>query len=146
MAEAKPLSAKQLAVIDDLFRSKLKESQILKKHGVSRKLYDKWLAGESFGRHLDKRKARECRRNEIILVRSARQAVSNLMDLTKSEQAETAGKACLDVITMRAGLSTGTDAKPGGNPTSGSESLNLTPERAGKLLTFLAEEKPVSTS
>jgi hypothetical protein len=146
MAKAKPLKAKQLAVIDDLFVSKLKDSRILKKHGVGRKLYDKWLADESFRRHLEARKAWECRHNEIILVRSAREAMSNLMDLTKSKQAETARKACLDIITMCSNLSAGSDTKPGENPTPASESLNLTPERAGKILTFLAEEEPISTS
>jgi hypothetical protein len=146
MAKARPLSAKQLAVIDDLFKDEPAESQILEKHGISRRLYDRWLADESFRRHLETRKAWECRRNEIILVRSAREAVTNLMALTKSEQAETARKACLDIITMSADLSAGPDTKPGENPTPASESLNLTPERAGKILTFLAEEEQVGTS
>jgi hypothetical protein len=151
MAEAKPLNAKQLAVIDDLFEGELKESQILEKHNISRKLYDKWLADESFHHYLEKRMVWEYRRNEIILARSARQAVSNLMDLTKSKQSETARKACLDIITMRANLLSGTrlagtPAVPVDNPKSLPECPNLSPETSGKLLAFLAEEKRISTS
>lgn len=146
MAKAKPLDARQLALMDDLFKDEPKESQILKNHNVSRRLFDRWLADEDFCRHLETRKAWEHHLNEIILIRSAREAVTNLMALTKSQQAETARKACLDIITMSADLSAGSDTKPGGNSTPASESLNLTPERAGKILTFLAEEKPVGTS
>lgn len=146
MAKAKPLSTKQLAVIDDLFKDDPNELQILEKHNISRRLYDKWLADESFSDYLDRRKRWECRRNKIKLVKSERQAISNLLDLTKSKQSETARKACLDIITMGSSLSAGTDTKPDKNPKPASESLNLPPEAAGKLLAALAEEKPVSTS
>jgi hypothetical protein len=98
MAKAKPLSARQFAVIDDLFKDEPKDTQILEKHNISRRLYDKWLADESFSDYLDRRKAWEHRHNEIILIKSERQAISNLMDLTKSQQAETARKACFDII------------------------------------------------
>lgn len=146
MAKAKSLSTKQLAVIDDLFKDEPKESQILKNRNISRRLYDKWLADESFRRHLDKRRAWEHHYNEIILVKSERKAISNLMALTKSEQAETARKACLDIITMRSNLSAGSNTKPSKNPKPTPESPNLPPEAAGKLLAFLAEEKLISTS
>ena len=55
MTNAKPLSAKQLAVIDDLFEGRLEEPEMLKNHNISRKLYDRWLADESFNGHLDRR-------------------------------------------------------------------------------------------
>jgi hypothetical protein len=151
MAKPKPLNAKQLAVIDDLFEGELDESKILKNHNVSRKLYDRWLADEGFNDHLDRRTEWEYRRNWILLVRSARQAVSNLMDLTKSDQAETARKACIDIITMRANLLAGTrfvdtHAKPVDNAPSPPESQPFSPETAGKLLAVLAKEKTISTS
>ena len=141
MTVAKPLSVKQLAVIDDLFESELNEPEILKKHNISRKLYDRWLADESFNDHLDRRMVWEYRRNEIILARSIRQVVSNLMELTKSEQAETARKACIDIITMHANRSAGAAAPQAGNPVQNPESAQLLPETAGKLLAVLAEEK-----
>lgn len=141
MAKAKPLSAKQLAVIDDLFEGELKEPQILEKHNISRTLYEKWLADEDFHCHLETRMVWEYRRSEIILVRSARQAVSNLMDLTKSKQAETARKACIDVITMRANFLSGTRAGLIDNPKPPPETPNFSPVTAGKLLAVLANDK-----
>jgi hypothetical protein len=146
MAKAKPLSARQFAVIDDLFKDEPKDTQILEKHNISRRLYDKWLADESFSDYLDRRKAWEHRHNEIILIKSERQAISNLMDLTKSQQAETARKACFDIITMGSSLSASSDTKPGKNPKPTPESPNLPPETAGKLLAVLAEKKPSRTS
>lgn len=140
MTNAKPLSAKQLAVIEDLFESK-KEQEILENHNISRKLYDKWLADEAFNRQLDRRVEWENRRSELILARKARDAVSNLVKLTESDKGETARKACLDIITMRANRSAGAPAMPGDNPMPAPESPNLSPETAGKLLAVLAEEK-----
>ena len=141
MTKAKALSARQLAVIEDLFEGELEEREILEKHKLSRKLYNKWLADETFNCRLDRLAEWENRRSEIMLARSARDAVSNLVGLTKSEQPETARKACLDIITMRANRLAGTPAVPGDNPTPASESPDLSPETAGKLLAVLAEEK-----
>jgi hypothetical protein len=144
MAKIEALNAKQLAVIDDLFEDK-KEQEILKTHNLSRKLYEKWLADESFNRQLDRRTEWEYRRNEIILARCVREAMSNLMELTKSTQAETARKACLDIITMRANLSEGVQAS-NDNRKPQTESLPFSPEAAGKLLGVLAEEETVCAS
>ncbi len=153
MSKAKPLSAKQLAVIDDLFEGRLQEPEILRNHNVSRKLYDRWLADESFNDHLDRRMVWEYRRCEFMLAHYARVAASNLVRLTDTDpkQPESARKACIDVITMRANLlagdrSSGTAALPGDNPAPALESPNFTPETAGKLLAVLAEEKTVGTS
>ena len=52
MSKEKRLSAKQLAVIDDLFEGEIKEAEILKKHNLSRNLFQKWLADESFSHRL----------------------------------------------------------------------------------------------
>jgi hypothetical protein len=150
MSEEKPLSEKQLAVIEDLFEGK-QEQEILGKHNLSRKLYDKWLADETFNGYLDRLIKWEYRRSELILARKVRDAVSNLLSLTKSEQSETARKACFDIITMRANLLTGTclagtPAVPVDNPTPLPESPQLSPETAGKVLAVLAEEKTISTS
>jgi hypothetical protein len=83
----------------------------------------------------------EYRRSEFILARKARETVSDLVGLTKSKQPETARKACLDIITMRANRLAGTPTTPGDNPTPPSESPPLPPETAGKILAVLAEEK-----
>lgn len=141
MTKAKPLSARQLAVMEDLFVGELEEQAILEKHKLSRKLYDKWLADEALTSQLDRRKVWEYRRSEFMLARYARVAVSNLVQLTDCKQPETARKACLDIITMRANLLAGTTATPGDNPTPKSETPPLSPETVGKLLAVLAEEK-----
>ena len=141
MINAKPLSAKQYAVIEDLFEGELEEETILQKNKLSRKLYDKWLVDEVFAGRLDKRLAWEYRRSEFMLARYTRVAVSNLVRLTECNKAETARKACLDMITMRTSHSAGSSATPVDNSTLQHESQILSPETTGKLLAFLAEEK-----
>jgi len=141
MINAKPLSTKQNAVIEDLFEGELEEDAILQKNKLSRKLYDKWLADETFACRLDKRLAWEYRRSEFMLARYTRVAVSNLVRLTECNKPETARKACLDMITMRTNHSAVSSATPGDNPTLQHESQTLSPENTGKLLAFLAEEK-----
>jgi hypothetical protein len=146
MSKAKPLSIKQLAVIDDLFEGRMEEPDMLEKHNISRKLYDRWLADEDFNDHLDRRMVWEYRRCEFMLAHYARVAASNLVRLTDCKSEEAARKSCIDIITMRANLladtrSPGTPALPGDNPKSPPETPNLPPETAGKILAVLAEEK-----
>ena len=146
MSKAKPLSAKQLAVIDDIFEGRMEEPGMLKKHNISRELYDMWLADEDFNDHLDRRMVWEYRRCEFMLAHYARVAASNLVRLTDCKSEEAARKSCIDIITMRANLlvgthSPGTPALPGDNPKSPPETSNLLPETAGKILAVLAEEK-----
>jgi thymidylate synthase ThyX len=140
MSKEKVLSAKQLAVIEDLFEGK-KEQEILKKHNLSRKLYNKWLADEAFNRKLDRRAEWEYRKIAFNLARSARKAVSSLVKLAESEKGETSRKACVDLITIRANHLSGTNAMPGDNPAPPPESPPLTQETAGKLLAVLAEQQ-----
>jgi len=145
MSKEKPLSARQLAVIEDLFEDK-QEQEILEKHNLSRKLYNKWLSDGAFTSHLDRRIVWEYRRCEFMLAHHALEAVTNLVKLTDPKQPETARKACLDIITMRSAANRLADspAVPGDNPTSPPESLNLSSEAAGKILAVLAEEKTAS--
>ena len=147
MFKPKALSSKQLAVIDDLFEGRIEEPDMLKNHNISRKLYDKWLTDEDFNEHLDRRMAWEYRRCEFMLAHYARVAASNLVGLTNVDlkQPESARKACIDIITMRANLltgngSSGTAALPTDNPELLPGSPNLSPDTAGKLLAVLAEE------
>ena len=143
MSKEKVLSAKQLAVIEDLFEGK-KEQEILKKHNLSRKLYEKWLADESFNRQLDRRAEWENRRSGLMLARKAREAVSDLAGLTKSQQSETARKACIDIITISANRSAGSSAAQADNPAMPPDSPPLSPEITGKLLAVLAEQQQKS--
>ena len=141
MSKEKLLSAKQLAVIEDLFEGGLQEREILKKHNLSRKLYEKWLADEAFSRRLDRCVEWEYRKSAFRLARSTRDAVSNLVKLAESEKGEIARKACLDIITISANRLSGTNTQPGDNPAPPPDSPPLTPETADKILAVLAEEK-----
>jgi len=141
MSKEKVLSAKQLTVIEDLFEGELQEREILKKHNLSRKLYNNWLADEAFNRQLDRRAEWEHRKSAFRLARSARDAVSNLVKLAGSEKGETARKACLDIITISANRSAAGSETQADNPAPGPESPTLTQETAGKLLAVLAEER-----
>jgi len=153
MAKVKPLNAKQLTVIDDLFEGSMEESEILKKRNISRKLYDRWLADEGFNEYLNRRMVWEYRRCEFMLAHYARVAASNLVQLTDADpkQPEAARKACIDIITMRANLlagtgSSGTSVLPGDKPKLLPESPKFSPETTGKLLAVLAEEEKVGAS
>jgi hypothetical protein len=152
MSKPKPLSTKQLAVIDDLFEGRMEEPDMLKRHNISRKLYDRWLADEDFNNHLDRRMVWEYRRCEFMLAYYARVAASNLVRLTDADpkQPESARKACIDIITMRANLLAGSRSSvaaslPADNPGLLPESMSLAPETAGKLLAVLAEEKTIDS-
>jgi hypothetical protein len=151
MTNSKPLSTRQIAVIEDLFEGGLEEQVILERHKFSRNLFNKWLADEVFTDRLNKRLAWEHRRSEFMLARYTRVAVSNLVRLTGCEQPETARKACIDIITVRANRltdkgSTSLPALPGDNHTSPPESLTFSPETAGKILAVFAEEKTIDIS
>jgi hypothetical protein len=153
MSQAKLLSAKQHAVIDDLFEGRMEEPDMLKEHNISRKLYDRWLADDDFNNHLNRRMVWEYRRCEFMLAHYARVAASNLVRLTDADpkQPEAARKACIDIITMRANILagnrlTGTSLPPGDNSKLLPESPSLSPETTGKLLAVLAEEKNAEQS
>ena len=145
MIKIKPLNAKQLAVVDDLFEGSMEESDILKKHNISRKLYNRWLADEGFNEHLNRRMAWEYRRCEFMLAHYSRVAASNLVQLTNADlkQPEATRKACMDIITMRANLLAGADSS--GTSTL-PESPKFSPETTGKLLAVLAGEETVCAS
>lgn len=134
------LTTRQLNVIEDLFVSELTEQDILDKHKVPRRLYNKWLTDKLFTEHLDRRIAASYRQSAAYIARCAPLAAARLVELTESQKVETARKACLDIISMKsegqnpAGTSTN-------NPTSdGDEHPKLSNETAGKILAILAEE------
>ena len=130
------LTKKQLVVIEDLFAGELDEQKILEKHKVNRRLYDKWLADENFTEEFERRLKLAHRQSELIIARYATVAAAKLVQLTESENQETARKACLDIINY---------LRPGATTTSVSEEKpegerlpELPPELAGRLLAALA--------
>jgi hypothetical protein len=131
------LSKKQLAVIEDLFAGELDEAAVLQRHKVSQRLYNKWLADEGFAAAFAERIGRAYRQSQLIIARYAPLAAAKLVQLTASDNAETARKACLDIISMptaypRLGVA-GTATDPAG------AHGELSPEAASRLLAALAE-------
>lgn len=132
----KPLSKKQLAVIDDLFDGVMSEAKVMKKHTLQKHVLRRWLVSEAFTNELDLRIESAQRQSELVIAQYAPTAATKLVDLTSCEKEETARKACLDIITMR-----------DGHPAAGTcdrkdtvaKQTDLDTETAGRILAALAE-------
>lgn len=98
MTEKKKLTQKQIAVIDDLFEGAIEEQAILEKHKVTQRTYNRWLANESFMDEFTRRLHWATLQSQGIIARYAFVAATKLVQLTESENQETARKACLDII------------------------------------------------
>ncbi|MGD0572845.1 MAG: hypothetical protein ABSB11_07460 [Sedimentisphaerales bacterium] len=137
MSNAKGITRRQLAVIEDLFAGELDEQQIIEKHRINKRVYDKWLAEENFADEFDRRVKSAHQRGELIIARFANVAAVKLVQLTESENQETSRKACLDVINY---LRQKAEPSPDGQPEA--EKLpDLPPELASRLLAALAASK-----
>src|SRR4030042_1203504 len=135
MGRYKYLSRKQLAVLDDLFNSDLDEQGVLDKHGVRRSTYENWLANELFAERFNRYVDNVRRRSELLIAKYGCLAAAKLVELTASEKAETARKACLDII-----------SQPRMKPEAAEKDNNkqaepLSEAKASKILAVLAEEK-----
>ena len=94
----KRLSRKQLAVIEDLFAGELDEQAVLDKYNVSKRLYNRWLADDRFIQQFNEHICRAYRQSQFVIARYATLAAAKLVQLTDCEKAETARKACLDIL------------------------------------------------
>lgn len=131
------LTKRQRAVIEELFAGALNEQQILEKHKISRRLYDKWLADENFIAEFECRLRSARRQGELIIARYAAFAAAKLVQLTESENQETARKACLDIIgLLKPNTAKGQADLPDDNPAA--PPAELPPTLASRLLSALA--------
>ncbi len=135
MSKVKTVTKKQRAVIEDLFAGAGEEQQVLDRHKVSRRVYEKWQTDEFFLLEFDTRLQGLRRQSEMIIARYATVAAAKLVQLTESQNAETARKACLDIINL---LRPNTEREPA-EPTDSESAPELLPELAGRLLKALAE-------
>ena len=139
------------------------EQDALKKHHVSRRLYNKWLTNSAFAEEFDQRIAGLYRQNALLIAHNASEAMGELMKLIKGkeentegntggsakkpEKGETIRKACLDIIKMHLSpRQTGRPKAPDKKATPPPELPRLSSKTAGKLLAVLAEEKTNSVS
>ena len=135
---AKRLTGRQQAVINELFKAEMHETDVLKKYRLSTSIYRKWLEDERFTAELAFRCQSARRQTDMILTKFAPAAAAKLVSLTQSDKDETVRKACLDIISMPAVPKSIEDAqpKPANEPVE-----KLSPELASKLLETLAKEK-----
>jgi len=147
MPKEKQLTKKQLAVIEDLFAGELDEQAILDKHNVDRQLYSKWQNDDDFTEQFERRIADAYRQSTVLIARYAPLAAAKLIQLTESDKAETARKACLDIISMpiltanRKTQISREESRLAGTQALPDDTQQLSEQTAGKLLALLAEEE-----
>jgi hypothetical protein len=137
MRKYKYLNQKQLAVLDDLFNSDLDEQGVLDKHRVRRSTYESWLANELFAERFNRHVSNLRRRSELLMAKYRCLAAAKLVELTASEKAETARKACLDII----GQPKIRPEAEGAEKDSNEQTEPLSEAKASKILAVLADEK-----
>jgi hypothetical protein len=142
MSEQKKLSRKQSAVLDDMLAGELDEQDILQKHNVRQKAFNRWLGGDAFMAELNRRLQWLNLQSELVITRYKTLAAARLVHLTESENQETARKACLDIINLP--NRSDNPLKQPSNEQQTSRPLEydeLSPETCSRLLAVLAEEK-----
>jgi hypothetical protein len=137
MAKRKQLSDRQTAVLEDLFDSELDEQGVLEKHRVRRSTYERWLEDELFARQFSRYVTRARRRSELLLAKYCSVAAAKLVQLTTSKKAETARKACLDIISQPKIKA----EDEGAAKDSKKQVEQLSDAQASRILEALAEEK-----
>jgi len=94
------LTPKQHRLIDDLFDPSLDTAQALAKNNISTRLYNKWLADETFAAEFDRRISWLNRHSDALIAKFTSLAAARLIELVNSDKPETARKACIDMLTM----------------------------------------------
>ncbi len=134
------LTKKQQAMLDEIFSGELDEQAVLEKYNVSRNQYYKWLTDDCFAEQFDRRIAAAYRQSAALVARYATLAAAKLVQLTESENQETARKACLDIISMQPVVRGETSDDRRGTMDE-SAAGGLSPETASKILEVLAQEQ-----
>jgi hypothetical protein len=137
MAKQRYLRQIQLAVLDDLFNSDLDEQGVLDKHKVRRSTYENWLANELFAERFNRYVNSVRRRSELLMAKYSCLAAAKLVELTTSEKAETARKACLDIICQPKIAAEAERSEKDSNK----QAELLSGTTASRLLAAMAEEK-----
>ena len=141
MAKRRYLSQQQLTVLDDLFNSDLDEEAVLDKHKVRRSTYERWLADELFAERFKRYVNNMRRRSELLMAKYSCLAAAKLVELTASDKAETARKACLDIISQPQ-IAADRGERPDKMPKESDKHVEqLSDATASRLLAAMAEEK-----
>ena len=141
MARRKYLSQRQLVVLDDLFNSDLDEQGVLDKHKVRRITYERWLTDELFMERFKRYVNGVKRRSELLMAKYSCLAAAKLVELTASDKAETARRACLDIISVPKTTDKKDDKRVMRDEGREQSNIALAPETASRLLAAMAEQE-----
>jgi len=140
MAKKRYLRKQQYVLIEELVNGELDEAEALKKYGVRRSTFEKWLGDRLFvdelGRQVDGLK----RRSELIVARRKSMAAVRLAELTASDKPETARKACLDIMRLDEASDFGSVQVEAKDSDEDARYEDLSAETASRLLAVLAED------
>ncbi len=139
MTRPKPLTRRQLAVLDELLADVPDDKTVLDRYKIDPELYNKWLTEPAFIEQFDKRIAAAHRRSVLHLARFATKAAARLVQLSEKGEGETARKACLDIISG-CDSAPAADRKREAGDDAPQTSEHLSPETASRILTTLADE------
>jgi hypothetical protein len=92
------LSKKQLMALDEFFESGGDESSVLKKHNITMALWLKWNNSVPFVKEICRRIEMLKLQSDILISKYKPYAISQLLAQCKSENNETARKACVDLM------------------------------------------------
>ena len=136
------LTKRQSAVLDDMLVGELDEQAILQRHNVRQKAFNRWLGQDAFMAELNRRLQWLNLQSELIITRYKTLAAAKLVQLTDSENQETARKACLDIINLP-NRPDNPPKQPSDEPkvSQPPEYDELSPEACSRLLAVLTEEK-----
>jgi hypothetical protein len=142
MARRRYLSRRQLTVLDDLFNSELDEQGVLDKHKVRRSTYERWLVDELFAERFKRYVNSMKRRSELLMAKYSCLAAAKLVELTASDKAETARRACLDIISVPKIAADGDEHPDKAEKNMAKPQVELLSDAtASRLLAAMAEEK-----
>ena len=134
------LNKRQLAVINDLFSGNLDQDAVLKKHKLSRNIFQKWMTDKKFAKAFHDHSNIAFRQSEMILARYAPLAAARLVELASNGTGETARKACLDIISTHSQFANQQDPAEQ-DEAQAEQPPQFSNETASKLLAILAEDK-----
>jgi hypothetical protein len=140
MGKTEKLKPRQLAVIDELFNGD-DEQAVLDKYKVSRRLYNKWLADETFAGEFDRRIENAFRQSAILIARYAPLAAAKLVGLIGSDKEEVVRRACLDIISMHASRESRPTKDDGRGSPDSVQGFALPDQTVSRLLEALAKEE-----
>lgn len=136
------VTKRQSAVLDDMLAGERDEREILEKHRVSQKTFNRWLAQDAFITELNRRLQWLDLQSKLIITRYKTLAAAKLVHLTDSKNPETARKACLDIMNLP-NRSDNPLRQPGNEQQASrpAEHHELSPEICSRLLAALADQQ-----